>query len=152
MKWKHSEKEGAYFDEYVDKLAQSMLMEDTMPRLTHLEWYWSELTGLKIQFGCYLKHVYVYIDMGAEMPETGQHPSKAKHLAIWLEELEDTFGYRIGKTRRESVDQYDQNFYWDGWKHFPDVTVHVAHGGNCRLVVKSRKMVEQCEYETVCDD
>lgn len=151
MKWCHEKKSPEYLQAYIDKLTQSILMEDTVSRTDWLEDYWNTLTGQDITFHSYTGHVYVYINMGKKM-ENGEYPSKAYHLALFMEELEEVFGYRIkAADRRESVDKYDQNFNYEGWKHFPSVAVHVTHGGNCKLVKVDEEIIVKPIYETICE-
>jgi hypothetical protein len=155
VSWDHQYHAKNMVDSLIGTLAQSMHMRDLCVFANELEDYWKELTGIEARFSCYLGNFYIYLDMGAKMPN-GKYPNKAKHLALFIEKLEDLLGYRLKRKdgmpdRTESVDYHDHNFRWTGWGHFPSWQIHASHGGDCHLVKKNRRMVETFDYETVCD-
>ena len=153
MQWNHEKTSADAYDNYVKTMTRSLLMSDCVPLAKKIAAYWHELTGHVVSFNWYLGHFYLYLDMGQELPD-GTYPTKAKHLALFMEFMEDTLYWRIDrkKGRKDSVDKFDHNFSYEGWGTFPSWAVHASHGGNCRLVKTNVRTQEVYDYETVCDD
>lgn len=153
MQWNHEQQAKGFYDQYVESLTKSHLMAAAQPLANQVSDYWKELTGHEQDVNGYLGNLYMYVDMGEKM-DNGEYPTKAYHLALLLEFIEDLFYYRFDRKRgrRDTVDSDDHNFSWYGSGNFPNFDLHASHGGNCRLVKTNRRMEEVFDYETVCDD
>lgn len=136
--------------DYETKLIKTFLLPPLVDVVLGACCIWKRETGNKIEPAVNPGSITLTIHMDQPM-KNGELPNKGYHIGLLLEHIsEHAAPYLSSPDFKNTYDKYSNDFRWETIGNFPNITLWVYHGGNCKLVQVGTETIEKPVYAVDC--